>query len=182
MYKIGIIGGPSAGKSTLAAEIFSTCKHNSITVDLVQEYAREIFNKGWEIKHPGDQFKLLLRQREREDIIPDEIDVMVTDSPTLLSYIYVLQLANVYDTHDKEIIAALYNEFLLDLDRYDELILLNRVKGYVADGTRKQTAEESDKIYEQLKAILDLHSIYYTSMDGDQEACSKIMNKIKKEI
>ncbi len=93
MIKIGICGAPGAGKSTTAAGIFYACKRKGIQVELVQEFVREEINKGFQLESVGDQLRIYVKQKEREDIVPATIDVLVTDSPIYLSLYYALDYA-----------------------------------------------------------------------------------------
>jgi len=175
--KIGLVAAPSAGKSTTAADVFVHCKRNGIPVELIQEVAREEINKGWCIKSIAEQFIINRKQREKEDIIPKEIDVMITDSPTFLTYYYALWNTE-YRSEETLIMAELYKDFLKDITRYDKIIFLNRVKPYVQDGTRVQTEAESNKIGVHLKALLDMHHVSYMELDGDTTAVEEIMTYI----
>lgn len=179
--KIGFIAGPGSGKSTAAADVFVKCKHKQIPVYYVQEFAREEIDSGWEMESVAEQFRILKEQRRREDIIPEEIKVMITDSPTLLVFFYAMWHSN--DTiKDAAILTSLYEEFLLDSKRYDYLILLNRVKPYTKESTRAQSEKESDMITMQQRVFMDLHKIPYIVMDGNEESVSEIMKIIYSEV
>lgn len=45
MIKIGLLGGPSAGKTTLAAKIFTEFKERGLKTELISEFARNYINK-----------------------------------------------------------------------------------------------------------------------------------------
>jgi len=72
-------------------------KSKSILVEQVVEWVREAFNKKM---IPNDnayaQFWIYEEQCCREDCIPKEIDYIVTDNPTLPSYVWLGQRCNVY--------------------------------------------------------------------------------------
>jgi len=176
--RIGLVGAPGASKSTSAADVFVHCKRTGITVELVSEVAREEINKGWKIKSIAEQFLINQKQREKEDIIPKEIQVMITDSPAFLTYYYALWNAEC-PSDENLIMTHLYSEFLKDLKRYDHVIYLNRVKPYVKDGTRVQTEEESDEIGVHLKTLLDMHHVNYIELDGNEDAVKCIMQIIE---
>ncbi len=178
--KIGVCGAPSAGKSTVSASVFTSCKKVGIKTELIQEFARIQLNKGWKINSISEQFIINKNQREMEDIVPDAIDVLITDSPAFLTFFYALW--NVKSTDDNFILSEMYKQFLEDLNRYDKIIFLNRVKPYVKDGTRIQTEEESDEISRQLKTLLDIHKVNYIELNGDEDAVQYIMNYIDIEL
>lgn len=178
--KIGLVGSPGSGKSTCAADTFVQCKKNGIKVELIQEFARDALNKGWELNSIAEQIIINRNQCEKEDIVPKEIDVLITDSPVFLTYYY--GLCNFEDPYEDFILAELYKDFLKDIERYDFIFFLNRVKEYVNDGTRKQSEEESDKIAVHLKALLEMHKVYFVELNGDDTAVTEIVNAINSRL
>lgn len=177
IFRVGFVAGPGCGKTTTAADVFVQCKRCGIPVAYVSEYAREVIDSGWKIKSIAEQLLILKEQRKREDIIPEEVAVMVTDSPTFLTYFYALWCCQ-NPAEDSITLTSLYEEFLADINRYDLLVFLNRTKEYVADGTRIQSERESDAISVQLKALLDMHKVHYITMDGNECAVNDIMGLI----
>ncbi|MDD4247563.1 MAG: ATP-binding protein [Methanosarcina sp.] len=178
MILVGLLGGPSVGKSTVAAGLFYQCKVAGIKAALIQEFVREELNKGWRLRSVSDQFRILMKQREREFMLPDEIDVAISDSPTLLSYVYATKGA--YDlAEDYHNLAALYEEFLKDLLRYDLIIILERNPEYFEDdGTRQQSEAQCDEIDNELETLLKFHKRQYYKIASDDQAVEKIMQWI----
>jgi len=140
--RIGLIGGPGTLKSGQCAHFVGILKSKSILVEQVIEWVREAFNKKM---IPEDnawaQFWIYEEQRRREDCIPKEIDYIVTDSPTLLSYVYAL--FNGSYEKDRWLWIKMYEKFIIDLHRYQFLFFCEREKEYQRDGTRRQSAEEA---------------------------------------
>lgn len=88
MLIVNLFAGPGAGKSTLAASIFSLLKWRGVCAELVTEFAKDC---AWEGRtgplrcQPymfGEQLWRLERLRDRG------VEVAVTDSPILLNAIY----------------------------------------------------------------------------------------------
>jgi len=182
MYKIGLIGSPSAGKSTLAAQVYHRCKILGIQTELVQEFVREELNKGWIMRSVSDQIRLQMKQREKEDIIPSNIEVLVTDSPTLLQYIYGLRFSKVAK-EDIHALTFLYEEYIKDSDRYDKIYYVNNIRSDISpDGTRKESAQECAAIGEELKIMMRLHHIPFIEVDGNDTAIDIIMADIQHAI
>lgn len=180
MIRIGICGPPGAGKSTTAAGLFYACKRKGIKIELVQEFVREELNKGFQLEGLGDQLRIYVKQKEREDIIPDTIDVLVTDSPIYLSLYYALDYARKNGYNRSENILFLLEQIFKERKRYDILIMLKRTKPFVNDGTRYQTEAESDKIYDELLTLFSLLGIGVLMLDDSDDVVDKIMKLIER--
>jgi len=168
MIRIGLLGGPGCGKSTQCAHFFSKLKEMGMQTEQVQEWVREAINKSYiPTNNPWVQWWIYTEQKEKEDCLPIDIDYMVTDSPTILSYIYALQYTN--RPPDNYLILKMYEYFLKDLDRYDYLFVCKREKPYVKDGTRIQTEKEAKEIDDLVLNLLDIHSVKYHIITGTVE-------------
>lgn len=159
-YYVGIIGAPCAGKSLTTAEIYARCKLLGIKTGHVKEYIAELFNQGWNMESVADQLLIYHEQLHREENFPEETEVVITDSPVLLSYFYGLLNAK-HTVHDEVILSKLYSLFLSNLDRYDLLVLLERAHEYENDGTRQQSECEANQIHTYLMHMLDMHGVKY---------------------
>ena len=177
MKKIALMGGAGCGKSTQCADFFAKLKSESISVEQVQEWVREGFSKGWIPRNNAwAQSTIYEEQKRKEDCIPTLIQYMVTDSPTLLCYVYALQDAKI--PQDNYLIIKMYEKFLEDLSRYDYVFLCKREKPYVKDGTRTQTKEEAEKLDRTIIGILEQHNISYTVLSGTTTERSNKMREI----
>ena len=87
MIIVNLFGVPGAGKSTGAAYIFSQLKMKGINAELITEFAKD---KVWENNEKvfKNQLYLFGKQSFRISRVQDEVDVIVTDSPLLLSILY----------------------------------------------------------------------------------------------
>jgi nicotinamide riboside kinase len=87
MIKINLYGGPSSGKSTLAAQIFAELKVLNKRVELVREYAKELVYEGQNMKKltEADRLIILAEQFRRESILLTSVDYIITDSPMILT-------------------------------------------------------------------------------------------------
>lgn len=85
---INIIGEPSAGKSTLALELTATLKRQGINAELVTEFAKDLV---WDnnLEAFNNQEYIFAEQHKRIKRLVDKVDVIVTDSPLLLSTVYI---------------------------------------------------------------------------------------------
>jgi len=84
---INLLGGSGVGKSTTRADIFSAMKKKGLLVEEVTEYVKMW---AWLKRKPkwSDQAYLFGKQSQRESVLYDKVEFIVTDSPVLLSGYY----------------------------------------------------------------------------------------------
>lgn len=139
---VNLFAGPGAGKSTTAAGVFSLLKLHGVNCELVTEYAKELT---W-----SEDFKTLKcqphvfgEQLRRMEMLRNKVDVIITDSPLLLSRIYCGELHYNFG----EYINDAFNSFT------NVNFCIIRVKPYVLAG-RNQTESEAVGLDEQIEKML----------------------------
>ena len=172
MILVNLYGAPGAGKSTGAAYIFSQLKMRGINAELVTEFAKD---KVWEGSKAvfENQAYIFGKQYFRISRCADQVDVIVTDSPLLLSILYNNDedLGGTFDAVVRRV-AKKYNS---------KNYYLKRVKDYNPSG-RFQTEEESDEIAIELKHLLDRESVEYKVCRGDVIGYEQIVEDIMREF
>jgi ABC-type dipeptide/oligopeptide/nickel transport system ATPase component len=166
---INLIGGPGCGKSTTAAGIFYELKKNGVDCEMSLEFAKD---KVWEnsLQTLDDQIYVFGKQFHKLWRLNGKVDVVITDSPLLLSSYYNKEESNYFD----DFVVEQYN-------RFDNLLFfIERTEQYQENG-RIQTEEESKEIDYVLKNIMDARGITYETVKCDN-AVSEITNKILTEI
>ena len=85
---INIIGEPSAGKSTLALELTANLKRQGVNAELVTEFVKDLI---WDnnLEALNSQEYIFAEQHKRIKRLVGKVDVIVTDSPLILSTIYI---------------------------------------------------------------------------------------------
>lgn len=174
MIIVNMFGAPGAGKSTGAAYVFSKLKLAGINAELVTEFAKD---KVWEGNQAvfQNQAYIFGKQYFRISRLQDKVDVVITDSPILLSSFY-----NKDKLLNKELDALVTKVF----ESYQNFnVYINRVKTYNPAG-RFQTEEESDKLAMDLEKFLTDRGItckYYPgSEDGYNTLVSDILKILRK--
>jgi len=159
---VNLFGGPGVGKSTIAAQLFSMLKWNNISCELITEFAKELV---WAGSHSelDDQLYVFARQYHKQWVMKGQVDIIITDSPILLSLIY-----------GKERSTSFHG---LVLDKFHEFrnrnILLQREKPYHEKG-RMQTHDESKVIDTKMKLMLDKFQILHSTMPGNESTAQHI--------
>ena len=168
MIIVNLFGVPGAGKSTGAAYIFSQLKMRGINAELITEFAKD---KVWENNEKvfKNQLYLFGKQSFRISRVQDEVDVIVTDSPLLLSILY----------NQTPILGENFNQLVYDVfNSYNNInYLIKRTKPYNPAG-RLQTEEESDALAEPLISLLKKENINYKEIAGDIKGYDKIVQEV----
>lgn len=172
MILVNLFGAPGAGKSTGAAYIFSQLKMHGVNAELVTEFAKD---KVWEENKAvfDNQAYIFGKQYFRISRCADKVDVVVTDSPLLLSVVY----------NRDPVLGENFNNVVRDvMNSYNcRNYYLDRVKPYNPVG-RHQTEEESDAVADQIYNLLESEGLEYTTYSGDRVGYDFIVAEILKEL
>lgn len=177
-HVINFISGPSAGKTTLSALLFSKLKlhKNKFIVEYVQEYAKQlVWTKQFDILN--NQYYVTDYQYKLLKQIDGNVDFIVTDGP-LVQGLY-------YNMHNKDNISNVEkteNYILKCFSEFNNInIFLNRGNHEYETQGRLQTEEESKEIDVILKHLLKRNNIKYATFDAnaDEENMQKIINYIE---
>ena len=168
MKVVNLFGAPGSGKSTGAAYLFSKLKMAGINAELITEFAKDkVYEESKEIFK--NQTYILGKQSFRQSRVKDKVDILVTDSPLLLSAYY-----NEDKNISEELNALTYKIF----DSYDNYnYFINRVKPYNPSG-RFQTKEESKEIVGKMKEFLMDFNIKFEEFNGDTNGYNLIYDDI----
>ncbi len=168
MIVINLFGAPGSGKSTGAAYIFSQLKMLGVDAELVTEFAKD---KVWENNTEvlNNQTYIFGKQHFRISRCADKVDVIVTDSPLLLSALY----------NNSELLGNEFNDLVAKIFKsYNSAnYLIHRSKPYNPNG-RLQTEKESDELADKIKSLLGKYDIDYSDIDGDTMGYDKIVGEV----
>lgn len=188
MKRIGICGGPSSGKTTLARALtvkLSTSGHN---VEHVTEYARfhiaEYLKQSTQTpRDPLHQVIIFQNQVRWEAAVQDTVEYVISDSPVFMNAVYTYNVID-FDDYKQRIFYYQHYERLLEYSRnyYDYIFFLPPGDiGFVHDGLRGEDEARAEQIGEQIRAFLVFHQMpFYTitgrDLDKRIERCLEIIH------
>lgn len=165
---LNFTGAPGAGKSTGAAYVFAKLKMLGIDAELATEFAKD---KVWE-ENPTpfkNQAYIFGKQSYRLSRVTGKVEVIVTDSPLLLSIIY----------NNDERLTENFNEMVKDVwhSYKNKTYFVHRVKPYNPNG-RHQTEAESDALSQDILELFESNNVPITHINGCQEDYDKVVLEI----
>ena len=168
MILVNLFGAPGAGKSTGAAYIFSKLKMLGVNAELVTEFAKD---KVWEESKAvfNNQAYIFGKQYFKISRCADKVDVVVTDSPLLLSLIY--NNDPVLGEEFNNLVRKVFNSY------NSRNYYLKRTKEYNPVG-RFQNETESDQIGDEILNLLKDEGTYFITTTGDVAGYDSIVEDI----
>jgi tRNA uridine 5-carbamoylmethylation protein Kti12 len=168
MKVINLFAGPGAGKSTTAAGLFHEMKCAGYSVELINEYAKDMT---WEHRHNvlDDQLYVFTKQHRKQYRLVGQVEWVITDSPLLLCLYYQ---PKDYPKSFSQLVLDMWNKY----ENYN--FFLKRLKPYVEVG-RNQTELEAREIDVDLAKLLADNNQEFSLVPGDKRAISLIMDFVK---
>lgn len=169
MLIINLFGAPGAGKSTGAAYVFSQLKAAGVNAELVTEFAKD---KVWEGTKAvfENQAYIFGKQYFRISRLEGKVDVVITDSPILLSAFY---------NDNDHVLGEEFDKLVFKVfDYYNRIdVFVHQVKPYNEAG-RFQTEEESDAISKEMLRFLDKYGVNCLHINGDFVGYDSLVNTV----
>lgn len=172
---INLFSGPSGGKSTTAAGLFYKMKTNQHSVELVTEYAKDlVYSKQIDLLLDQQEY-ILAEQNWRLHRLRDQVDWAITDSPLMLSHVYVNDSWPCV-TEFKQLVTAMFNTY----SNYN--FFLQRPV-YFEDYGRCHDYQQSLEIDHRILDVLRENNIDFTIIPIDgSEPVELIYSHILKEV
>lgn len=161
MYKkdcivVNLIGGPGVGKSILTSDVFSNLKRNFVSAEISPEYIKKKIREK-SMKAVQSQIYIFGKQQYQQFTMKDDVDVIVTDSPFILS--------SIYDVSKCTLLKAL---ILQEFNKYENMtyyIERNDDVPYEQEG-RYQDSDGAKKVDKTVINFLDENAINYKTVKG----------------
>lgn len=166
---INLFSGPCAGKSTAAAHLFYELKKRHQNVELTNEYAKWLtYEENY--KKIKNQLYLFAKQQNQIYRLLDKVDIIIMDSPLILSSIYKIEDSKALD----DIILYEHNK-LNNLNYY-----IKRETDYVNEG-RYHSEDQAKEVDEKILAYLKDNKIEYKEISY-KNAIEEILKDLNIEI
>jgi|GEM_PF-2023576 len=167
---VNIFGGPGAGKTTAAHEIVAALSKRGYVVEYAPEYAKEL---AWAIGNENctqeeqraaramldgtlrNQSKIYEEQRRRVDVLVGKCDFVVTDSPTILSCIYL------EDEEEAEAAEKFREAALKDFKLRNNFNMVVKREGAYQEQGRIHTEEQAKQLDARIESYLETNGIYH---------------------
>lgn len=163
---VNLFAGPGAGKSTTAAGVFFDLKIRGVNCEIAAEFAKDLT---WEQRHHTfkDQIYIFGKQYHRIQRLMGQVDVIITDSP--------LMLTPVYDSEKRPTLEKLAVEEHDKMWTYNAF--LRRKKPFNQKG-RIHGEDHAKDIDFAVADMLQKHEIPFETFDGTIEGKDAIVRKI----
>lgn len=165
---INLLGGPGAGKSTLAAQVFAQMKTKGEDVELVTEFAKDLV---WNQARMDNQVAILGEQDNRLYRLVGKVKYVITDSPIILGGLYAT--GRHLDPHFMNHLLWAHRTY------YNQNFLLKRApsQNYSEVG-RNQTHDGALELDTKIKAFVERFGIDYTEVNIGPYAATFIYEQI----
>lgn len=166
---LNLFGAPGAGKSTAAAYLFSQFKMLGYDCEYVTEYAKDkVYEQAVEVFK--NQAYMFGKQYFRMTRLIGKVDLIITDSPLLLSKLY----------NHSEVLGEKFNELVVHVASQQDSMnyLLKRVHRFQKSG-RIHNEEAANIIENGLEQFLTINDVDFDVLDGDISSYSIILDSVK---
>lgn len=173
---VNLFSGPGAGKSTFMGGIFWELKWEAVNIEMTQEYAKEMVWEG-SLSKLDDQIYIFGKQHRRLVRLDNKLDVMVTDSPIILSTIY----DEIYkgDNYDRELRSLIVKRFRT----YNNLnFFIQRNPEHYDTRGRVQDLEQAVMVDNKVLSFLADYNIPYHTIFSEKKNLTQITDIIRQHL
>jgi hypothetical protein len=163
---VNLLGGPGTGKSSVRGGLFSKLKFLGIDCEEAPEFAKDLT---WEKRclALSNQIYVFGKQHMRIWRNLGQVEVIITDSPLILTPIY--------NQRNSKTLSNLVIEEINSMWNYN--VFLKRQKEYNPNG-RNQSEEQAREVDKKILDFMDDNKLPYETFDGAEDAIPLIARKI----
>lgn len=170
---VNIIGGPGVGKSILTSDVFSALKKDFISCEISHEYIKKKLREK-ALKAVESQIYIFAKQQFQLFTLRDEVDVIVTDSPIILSA--------VYDKSKCQFLKGLVLKEFAKYENLNYLLLRNENVPYEREG-RYQDENGAKEVDNEVRSFLTNENIEYKELYGiGEDSLNTILKDVKERL
>lgn len=148
---INLWGGPCAGKSTTASGLFYELKKRGVNVELASEWIKDKVFEGTKYPFKDELYSFAKQQKKLRQMV-DKCNVIITDSPLPLTILYATE----------EPMPIFSDLVMTYFNMYNNVnYLIRRDHGYSSVGRIQSSADEADKIADNVEKFLGNNQIKY---------------------
>lgn len=175
MLIVNLFGGPGCGKSTGAAYVFTRLKEAGVNCELVTEFAKDLVWDGRK-DELADQVLVFAVQRHRLNRLRGKVDVVVTDSPLLLSAVYYRDGQDIDEEFGALVTKSHFENPSLN-------VFVKRTKPYQKTGRNESEAEAKEKD-DEIRYLFEkfLKGELRMTVDGMSTGYEEVVQKVLKEV
>lgn len=167
---VNLLAGPGCGKSTFTAAIFSELKWKGVDCEIAPEYAKDLV---WEQRYKTfeNQIYLFGKQHHRIFRLQGQVEVVITDSPILLTPIY--------DNEKRKSLKDLVFEEYYKMNNLN--VFLQRKKEYNPNG-RKHNEDEAKELDNKIYELLRQNQLPFMEVQGNTDGIKIVVDTILSKI
>lgn len=184
---VGFVGGPCTGKTTIANFVSEELRQRGLRVGTSREFVTE------DVKRNGppagdnlafEHVRFYLNQCLEEARACEGQQVVVTDCPTFLTYVYAeYGFGNSDCPRDQLALADLRDAFMRDVGRYKCLYLLRREFPYEDNGVRFHTLAQAMAVDSLLERLLTEAGANFKWLEGTvAERAARVVSDVQKAL
>ena len=167
---VNLFAGPGAGKSVLAADLYSLAKKNQLKVELVHEVAKDFVWEKWSHIFGEQDFIFAHQHRLIRRLVYHDIDYCIVDSSILLALFY-----------RPEWFPESFDKFVVDVfssyDNFNVFVKRNPALPYQQWG-RNETLEQAEAIDKRVQDYFDQRGIPYITVTAGDGADKQVFDAL----
>lgn len=167
---VNLYAGAGAGKSTTAVSVQGLLKMHGVNSEYTAEYAKD---RAWEktLAVKRNDLHMFAEQHQRQFRLDGEVDIIISDSPLLLS--------SVYRNPPDSLLHALV---LQEMKKYHNInFYIKRVKPFNPKG-RLGGLKDAEKIDDLVLNMLEYEQIPFKTVNGNNDGVNEITGDILQRL